>query len=181
MKNNQFNKMALLCAMVFSVSTLVQAANLAEASGTLAEVAVTVAEASTQLAAAASGGDLEAIAEAQKRAAAVDAAMGDAVEAYAALENGDESAAARLDEALQRATDALNGVIREESEESKHAKWKKDQENAGGGPGRAYDPPNIYDVPWETDGLRSFYQGLFGNLWGSSSFGGGRDRDATPE
>jgi hypothetical protein len=182
MKNNQLNKMGLLvCAVVFSITASVQAADLAKASGTVAGVAVKVAEANTQLAEAASGGDLAAIAEAQKRANGVDAAMSDAVEAYTALEGGDESASEALNEALQQATDALNGVISEESKQSKHAKWKKGQENTGGGPGHAYDPPNIYDVPWETAGLRSFYQGLFGNLWGSSSFGGGRDRDATPE
>jgi hypothetical protein len=182
MKKHQFNKMNLVvCVAVLSASSSIFAADLAEASGTLAEVAVTVAQANAELAQAASGGDLEVIAEAQNRANAVDAAMGDATQAYASLESGDDSAVEGLNEALQRATDALNGIVREESSQSKHAKWKKDQENGGGGPGRPYDPPNIYDVPWETAGLRSFYQGLFGNLWGSSSFGGGRDRDATPE
>jgi hypothetical protein len=182
MKKHQFNKMGLfICITALFASSSIFAADLAAASGTLAEVAVTVAQANAELAQAASGGDLETIAEAQNRANAVSAAMDDATAAYAGLESGDESAAEALAEALQRAKDALNGVIREESEQSKYAKWKKDQENSGGGPGRAYDPPNIYDVPWETAGLRSFYQGLFGNLWGGSSFGGGRDRDATPE
>ena len=78
--------------------------------------------------------------------------------------------------------DALNGVIPEALAESAHNEWKESQKNTGGGPGRAYDPPNIYDNTWDTEGMSSFYQGLWGNFWSSGRTSGHRgDKDATPE
>ena len=54
--------------------------------------------------------------------------------------------------------------------------------NTGGGPAAPYDPPNIYDVPWQTAGVRSTSQSLFGSLWSSGRTDGGTgERDATPE
>lgn len=190
MKKNQINIIAFTIFTVFLTATGQVRADLAAASGTLADVAVMAVQAMANLASAASGGDVDAITEAAKRAAAVDAAMAEAQEAYSALEravagNDQDAAAAMnddLDAAHQKALDALNGVIPEPTPQSEHAKWVEGQKNTGGGPGRSYDPPNIYDRPWDTQGLRNFYQGLFGAFWESQGnrgrFG---DRDATPE
>jgi hypothetical protein len=149
-----------------------------------------VTQAKDNQANAAVGGDLAAIAEADKRAVAVDSAMAEAQAAFSALERAaegnDEDAAAKaiddLNAARQKASDALNGAVPEDSPQSEQAKWVEGQKNTGGGPGRAYDPPNIYDVPSQTQGLRQFYQGLFGNFWQASAFGGSLgfgDFDAT--
>ena len=180
------------------VATLVQvhAADMAGASGVLAEVSVMAVQAKAGLASAANSGDVNAISDAANRADAVDAAVGEAQSAYAAMERaaagGDEDAAAAaaddLDAARQKAADALKGAIPEVVPKSAKEEWKESTTNTGGGPGSAYDPPNIYDTPWQTQGLRSLYTSLFGNFWSASgqsfsNFGPSpeRDRDATPE
>lgn len=192
--NKQQRKALVFSAFVaiLMASSPVRAADLAAASGTLADVAVMAGQAKVNLAKAASSGDVNAIADAVKRADAVDAAMAEAQDSFSALERADagndaDAAAAAsedLDAARQRASDALNGAVPEASPQSEHAKWVEGQKNTGGGPGRSYDPPNIYDRLWDTQGLRSFYQGLFGSFWSASGYGGGHgygDFDATPE
>lgn len=194
MKRHQFIKKTGLFAVVALMATLVQvqAVDEAAAAGTLGDVAKMVTQANGNLAKAASSRDLEAIKEAVLRADAVNTAQAEAKEAYAAMEkaiaDGDEEAAAAavedLNAAWQKAYDALNGPVPEPRSQSAYEEWKEGMENTGGGPGRAYDPENIYDVLWETQGSRHFYQSLFGNLWSASSQGGSDpfgDRDATPE
>ncbi|MCF7817586.1 MAG: hypothetical protein K9M54_06870 [Kiritimatiellales bacterium] len=190
MKKNQFNITILSVVAVVLMASVPVRADLATASGTLAEVATLTVQAKANLASAANSGDVNAIADAAKRADAVDAAMAEAQDAFSALEravagNDQDAAAAAsddLDAARQKAFDALFGAVPEASPQSEHAKWVEGQKNTGGGPGRAYDPPNIYDRPWDTQGLRSFYQGLFGTIWESQGNRGGfNDRDATPE
>ena len=86
--------------------------------------------------------------------------------------------------AKQKAEDALTGAVPAPSKETKREAWKDSQANTGGGPGRAYDPPNIYDRPWHSQGLSHFYQAIFNNAWSASAHGGSHvfgDRDATPE
>ena len=183
MKKRQFNKISLItCVAALFASTGALAADLAKANTLVADIGVKVTQANTELAAAAASTDstLSQVADAQKCADVVGQAMSEATSAYADLEAGNADAEGRLAAAYKKAADALNGVY-SQSILSEHDQWVLAQKGAGGGPGRAFDPPNIYDVPWETQSLRSFYQGLFGNLWGSSTFGGGRDRDATPE
>ena len=193
MRTHRFNKVCLVAVMAaMVVLPKAHAANLAKASGMLADVAAIVVQAKQNLAIAANSGNVTAIGEAAKRADASDAAMAEAMEAFAALERADagenddaaDSAFEDIQTALQKATEALSGAIPEETAQSKHKKWKDSQKNTGGGPGRPYDPPNIYDVPWHSQNLRSFYNHLFGGH-GSYHFGGGdrrhRDRDATPE
>ncbi len=122
MKKYHFNKIGLaVCVAGLFSSVQVGAIDLAAASGLLADVAVISAQSSSALAAAANSGDVEAIVEAQNRADAVDSAMAEAQEAYAAMERavagGDEDAAAAAAEDLtaaqQKAGDALNGVFPE--------------------------------------------------------------------
>lgn len=191
MTKKYFMQKVVSVVAVAMIATLiqVQAADMAAASGTLADVAVMAVQAKANLAVAANSGDINAVSEAMKRADAVDSALASAQEALAALDiaktPGDESAAtSALDSARQKAFDALNGPVPEAVQPSVHDQWKESQTNTGGGPGRAYDPPNIYDVPWQTQGLRHFYQSMFGNFWSASSHGGSHsfgDRDATPE
>ena len=194
MKNISFLKQARFSAIVVAMTafTQVQAVDMAAARGILAEVGVMAVQAKANLAAAASSGDINAISDAAKRADAVDAAMAEAQEAFTAAERstagGDEDAAAAnvsdLEAARQKAEDALNGAVPEPTPMSAQQQWKESQKNTGGGPGRAFDPPNMEDVPWQSQGLRAFYQNLFGSFWNASGFGGGRgfgDRDATPE
>ncbi len=170
----------------------IQAVDQAAAAGDLAEIATISVQSKANLADSALGGDVNEIAESGKRSDAVDAAMSQGQEAHSAMERavtgGDEDAAQSAVEDLQaskqKAQDALNGVIPDSLKQSVHDKWKEGQTNTGGGPGKAGDPPNIYNRPWQTQGMQSFYTGLWGNFWASGRTGGHRgrgDRDATPE
>lgn len=190
MKKYHFNNMGLaVVAMVLVFTAQVSFSDLASASGLLADVAVMATQSSSALAAAANSGDVEAIAEAQKQVNAVDSAMAEAQEAYASMEReiaaGNIDAAASAEEDLvaaqQKASDALGGVFPQEGSQA-GATGDQNQADAGG-PGREDDPPNIYDTPWESDGLRSAKQGMFGVAWSASSQGGSSygERDATPE
>lgn len=193
MRNNQILKRIGLVALLVAMTAFgrAQAADMAAASGTLADIAVMATQAKANLALAAIGGDVNEIADAAKRADAVDAAMDAGQKAYAAKEaatNEDDDAAATeaLDAAHQKADNALNGAVPEATPSSAHDVWKESQTNTGGGPSSAYDPPNIYDVPWQSQGLRSLYSSMFSIVY--SSNGGSSadvndygDRDATPE
>ena len=191
MKKNLTLNMGIIVSMAtLMLAIQANAVDQAAAAANLAEIATISVQSKANLASASLGGDIEAIAEAGKRSDAVDAAMAQGQEAHAAMEravaNGDEDAAQSAMEDLQaskeKANDALGGVIPDALAQSVHNQWKEGQTNTGGGPGKAYDAPNIYDVPWQTQGMRTFYQGLWGNLWASGRTGGGfGDKDATPE
>jgi hypothetical protein len=186
-KHLRFNIGLVGMAAIMMVGTTASAADRAAAAADLAEIATISVQSKGNLAGDALGGDVDAIAESSKRSDAVDAAVAEGQQAHSAIERaatgGDpdaaDSAAEDLKAALQKAKDALNGVI-PEVKGDKHAEWKESQTNTGSGPGRAYDPPNIYNKPWQTQGMQSFYQGLlWGNFWASGR--GTGDRDATPE
>ncbi len=190
-KHLSIRKTGLVVALAV-MATLIQvhAADMAAASGVLAEVSVMAVQAKAGLADAANSGDVKAIADAVSRADAVDSAVADARDAYAAMERaaagGDEDAAAAaadsLEAARQKASDALKGIVPEAVQKTAKEVWKDSTSNTGGGPGNAYDPPNIYDVPWQTQGMRSLYTSLFGNFWSASGqTSPGNDFDATPE
>jgi len=185
MKKYQYSKIGLIaCVAALFVTMQAHAVNLASASGVLADVAVTSTQASSALAAAASTGDVAAIADAQKRANDVDSAMAEAQEAYAEMERataaGDKDAAAAAEESLadaqQKAGDALNGELVQQEEEGETSDAKR------GGSGNV-GVPNIYDVPWQSDGLRRLSQSLFDTAWSTSAQGGVRfaERDATQQ
>ena len=191
MKKHHFLKKTGLVAMVVAMASLVQVqavVDMAAATGTLADISVMAVQAKANLAAAANNGDIDEIADATKRADAIDAAVTEAQKAFTVTENAvaqnDEAAAAEalasLNSSWKKANDALNGAVPEATPKGAHDKWKESQTNTGGGPGKAYDPPNIYDVPWQSDGMRAVYAAEFGNFFiaGGNSFG---DSDATPE
>ena len=189
MKKHHFLKKTGLVAMVVAMASLVQVqavVDMAAATGTLADIAVMAVQAKANLAAAANNGDIDEIADATKRADAIDAAVTEAQEAFAAMERAvaqnDEAAAAEalgdLNDSWKKANDALNGAVPEATPKS--LKEQESTTNTRSGPGKAYDPPNIYDVPWQSAGMRAVYAAQFGNFFiaGGSSFG---DSDATPE
>ena len=175
------------CAVVgLMVYSSVAAVDPAAAAGKLAEIGSISVQAKANLSEAANGGNVDSIAEAGKRSDAVDAAMAQAQDAFSemerALANGDEdtakSAADTLMVSLETAANAFNGVIPEEVVNVVR-EWKESKKGTGDGPGRPYDPPNIYDVPWNSHVMRNFYQDHFGNAWSSGT--NPTDSDATPE
>lgn len=188
---NAFSKccaMVLLCALVMVGQA--NAVDLAEAAAVMSEVESMSVSAKASLAEAALGGDAEAVAEAKKRSDAIDAAVAAARNQFAQIEmyvkNGDtdaaESAFDGMGPILVQVKDALMGAIPEELLEE--ADNTATTEKSGGEPGNPDDPPNIHEVPWKSEGIKSYYQGLFGEWWNASAFGHGRgfgDGDATPE
>ncbi|MDF7808524.1 hypothetical protein P4E94_13815 [Pontiellaceae bacterium B12219] len=179
------NILGLVCLsglVVMSASAVDQAA----AAGDLAEISALSVMAKANLSQAALGGDVDAIAEAVKRSDAVDASVNQAMQSYAdivvALRNGDEDAAQSAADAirasLEKAMDALNGVIPEQVADAVN-QWKDSKANTAGGPGQPYDPPNMYDVPWNSQQMRAFYQSQFGNFWNAGL--DPSDNEATPE
>lgn len=175
--------LSTICLTGMLCATMASAVDQAAAAGDLANVSAIAVQAKADLAAAALAGDVDAIAEAGKRADAVDLAVAQAAAAYATLEtelaNGNEdaaqSAADDLKAAVQNATDAVGGNIQDMPEPTTPARGK----TSVGGPGRPFDPPNMYDVPWNSQGMRDFYQSSFGNFWMSGV--NPSDKEATPE
>jgi hypothetical protein len=188
-------KLGIIGASSLILALSASAADQIAAAAELAEISTIAVQAKANLTDAASGGVLDAIAEANKRADAVDAAAAEGAAAYAALEaamnSGDmdaaDSAAEDVSAALQKAKDALNGVIPVDKNAAKR-EWKESLTNTGGGPGKSYDPPNIYNKPSQTQTQQDQNQDTWGNLWSGGVIGGGGfgsgstgDRDATPE
>lgn len=177
--------LSTMCLTGMLCATMASAVDQAAAAGDLANISTISVQAKADLAAAALAGDVDAIAEAGKRADAVDLAVAQAAAAYATLEtelaNGNDdaaqSAADDLKAAVQNATDALKGVITQDVVDA--AKKLKQYRTSAGGPGRPNDPPNMYDVPWNSQAMRDFYQSNFGNFWMSGV--NPPDREATPE
>ncbi len=191
MKMNNFLKYCTLAlAGVVMLAGRAYAADLAEAAGVMSEVESMSVSAKAALAKAAVEGDTEAIAEAKKRSDAIDAAVASARDAFARLElgvkeeNPDATATAEDDlaAALVLVRDALMGAIPEDM--VAEAAGDESGKIAGGKPGDPYDPPNVHEVPWKSQGIKAYYQSLFGEWWNASAFGHGTgfgDGDATPE
>ncbi len=184
----KYGFLSALCAMTLVGQSL--AVDVAESAGVMAEVEAMSVQAKANLASAALGGDMDAIAEAQKRSDAIDAAVAAARAAFAKMEgdvkSGDMDAAESSEDdlaaSLVQVKDALMGAIPESLMAA--AKEQKSKKQAKGRPGNPDNPPNIYEVPWKSEGIKAYYQGLFGEFWNASAFGHGQgfgDRDATPE
>jgi len=180
--------LATLCALATAGQTM--AVDLAESAGVMAEVESMSVHAKANLAEAALGGDTATVMEAKKRSDAIDAAVAAARAAYAKLEidvnNGELDAAETAEDDLAailvQVKDALMGAIPEAL--AQEVEQTQDEDLAGGAPGNPDDPPNIEEVPWKSEGIKAYYQGLFGEFWNASAFGHGSgfgDRDATPE
>ena len=123
--------------------------------------------------------DLDAVEERDKQSAEVDAAVAAGNEAVAAMnlanENGDaeafDAAKADLAEALVQARNALLGILPATAAAA----------DPGDDSEQDLDPPNIYDDPWESQGIRAYYQSLFVVFNEASSYDQGTDTDATQE
>jgi hypothetical protein len=192
MKKHFLKKTVLVALLTIGTTLgLAKAADMVAATGILANIESMVVQAKANLALAASSGDVAAISEASKRADAVDAASAEANQMFAALEgaaddNQAATAMAGLEAAKTKADDALNGTIPEPTPKSKKEVWKESTTNTGGSPGGGYDPPNVYDVPWQSAGMRSMSAGMFSSAYtstggSSASSKGFGDGDATPE
>jgi len=190
MKYDLITKIGLAGIAATLLSLGAGAADLASAAGNLAEISAISAQAKGNLAVAALGGDVEQIAEMSKRADAVDAAVSEGQMAFAQMERaaagGDEDAASSagddLSAALQKAKDALNGVIPVDKA-SQHQQWKESKTNTGGGPGKPGDAVNVYIKPWNTATVQNMQQNQWGTFFASGVTSGEQvgDRDATPE
>ncbi len=173
---------SMVCAFCAAESL---AAVPADAAGDLAAIATISVQAKANLSNAALGGNVDEITEAGKRSDAVDAAMAQGQDAYLSMEradqNGDQDAVASASEdlksSLAKAVNALNGVIPDEIAQAV-ARQKKAPKNTGV-KGRSYDVPNVYDVPWNSDRMRDFYQNHFANFWDSGIRP--QDSETTPE
>lgn len=186
MKKNMKSKifsLVLLSGMICLVQA--NAASMADASAVMADIDALAVQAHANVAQAAASGDTAATEEAMKRSDAINFLVNNAQAALAqveaALENGNEAAADEamedLDGTYEMSLNALQGIIPENLASGT-------SEDSGGAPGDPANPPNINDVPWQTDGMRSYYDGLFNQFWSASAFGGGEDfgeADATPE
>jgi len=189
MKTTLFSKISLLAAVcVFVLAGRSAAVDLAEAAGVMAEIEAMAVSAKAAIAdAAVSDGDVVA---AQTRSDAIDSAVAQARDAFANMElsiqNGDMDAAETAEDELAAALvlvrDALMGAIPEAMAETGGEEGEAGQSE--GEAGDADNPPNIHEVPWKSQGIKAYYQSLFGDWWNASAFGHGKgfgDGDATPE
>jgi len=190
MKAMQFKYVAVACLLALSLSSQSFAVDAAEATGVMADLDSLVTEAQKIISAEASALDSAAADEAIARSVELDKAVAAGREALSAMEeaiaNGDDAAAEAAEDdlaaALRRARDVLAGVLTASVATSSD----ESQDDSVAGPVSDWDAPNIYDVPWKTQGIRAYYDSLFATYQDSSSFGktagsGGVEEDATPQ
>jgi len=182
MKAMQFKHIAMAGVLALGLANQSFAVDVAESTSVMADLECLVVQAKAALANASLTG-VDATAEAGARAAAIDEAVKAGREALAAMTqaiaDGDETAAQAAEDALaaalSQARDALAGVLPEKMAAKGEA--EAEPEEAG------EELPNIYDVPWKSEGIRAYYQSLFGSFHDASSFGGEKvinvDEDAT--
>jgi len=174
MKKHQYGKTGLIACVVALFATMqVLAQDLAAASGMLADIAVAATQANAALADAANSGppvDLAAVEKAQAVVAKVEEAMTAALKAYAELTARNNAAMDDLVAARNAALAAVGG----KAADSKPPAGKKDD----------YTIPNIKDIPWQSDGLRSLYQELSNIIIDEGGLGYAElyfpERDVTP-
>jgi hypothetical protein len=182
MKKQSFVKKVVLglASVVVTVAVVFAAVDMPVASGLVSDVSVMAVQAKASLAKAASSGDIQAITTATKISELIDNALAEAEAAYAAIEKavaaGDQKAAAKAAEKLAKSVEVAKAA--KTGELPKATKKPDDNQSVGAG---AYDVPNIYEVPWQSAGLRSIYSALFNEVLvasgGSMEFIEG---DATP-
>jgi hypothetical protein len=195
MKAMQLKYIAVAGLLVLSLANQSFAVDVAEASGVMADLESLAVQAQKIITDGALAKDPDAIVEANKRSAAIDAAVADGRVSLAAMEqaiaNGNtdlaESAEDDLAEALRQARDAFAGVLLETATVSANEESEDDSDDGS-------LQPNINDVPWKSQGIRAYYDSLFRSFDDASAYGrtkglGDRDFadidkgdfDATPE
>lgn len=166
MIKRQYGKLGLIAFLVVvAASVQVRAADMAWASGALADIYVAATEASRDLADATAKGT-DAMQAVQARIKSIDEAITAALAAYADMEAAGSGEAPEAVKALENARQkALGGVDRPASTTNEEG----------------FRLPNIYDVPWESDGLRKLYDELYQIEQSASSKGGSDfvEQDAT--
>lgn len=139
MSKHQYSKLGLIACIAALVAAfqMPAAADMAWASGVLADMYAASTEASANMAAATGGGEKE-MKDAQNQFERISEALTKAEKAYAKLDAAGGDDAAAMDDLRSARKQALG-------------------EDAAPASGEQVDDasPNIYDVPWETDGLRS--------------------------
>lgn len=187
MKKSLFVKTGLLAALC--ATALVgqsKAGDLADAAWVMSKIETLSINAKAKLAAAAVDEGANAVLEAKKRSDDIDAAVDAARAAYSKMEqavnSGDtDGAAAAEKELAAKLVLVKNALTGNPSGESVAASSNK---KSGHKTGRPDNPPNIYEVPFASGGIKAYYEELFGEFWNASAFGHGQgfgDRDATPE
>lgn len=183
MKAIELKHAAVVSLLVLGFATHSFAANVAEATVVMGELESLVAQAKATLSKSSlDGADAvgDPLAQADEVDKAVDAGRQALADMEQAVADGDTEAAdaaeAKLAEALLQARNALLGIFPEAAVAA--ADTGDDEE-------KSYASPNIYDDPWESQGIRAYYESLFGVFDDASSFGQkgyrGSDQDATEQ
>jgi hypothetical protein len=181
MKAMQLKYIAVAGLLVLSLANQSFAVDVAEASGVMADLESLAVQAQKIITDGALAKDPDAIVEANKRSAAIDAAVADGRVSLAAMEqavaNGNtdlaESAEDDLAAALRQARDAFSGVLLETATVSANEESEDDSDDGS-------LQPNINDVPWKSQGIRAYYDSLFRSFDDASAYGrtkGLGDRD----
>jgi hypothetical protein len=181
MKAIEFKHAVVISLLVLGFATHSSAVNLSQAAGLMAALESEAVQAKATLAKASLAG-VDAVADPLAQSDEVDQAVSAGREALAAMEqaevDGDieaaDAAGVKLAAALERARNARQGIFPETSTSVADADDDIEKD---------YTPPNIYDDPSESQGIRAYYESLFGVFDDASSFGQkgyrGSDQDAT--
>lgn len=184
MKAIQLKYVAVVGLLVLSLANHSFAVDAAEASGVMADLETLVSQAKLTLSKA-SLVDADAVAEANELSAAIDAAVAAGRDALSTMEqaiaNGDAEGAAAAEDAmaaaLRQARDLFLGIFPATAAATDTGDDSESEQDE--------NPPNIYDDPWESQGLRAYYESLFGAFQEASStveggaIGGRPEIDAT--
>jgi len=187
MKAKQLKYIAVAGVLALSLANNSFAVDVAESSSVLEDLESLVLKAQKIIAAGAATKDLDAIEVGKQQAAAIDDAVKAGRQALADMEqavaDGDESAAQDAEDALAaalgQAKEALTGVLPEKVADEGEDETAVEPEQETG-------LPNIYDEPWQSEGIRAYYQSLFNSFNDASSYGGDKvvdfdDEEATPQ
>jgi hypothetical protein len=202
MKTIQFKCVAIALISALSLASQSFAVDVAEAASVMADLDTLAIQAKANLANA-SLNNLGATDEANQQSVAIDEAVEAGREALADMEqavaNGDDEAAEAAEDALasalRQAKAVLAGVLTAAVATSSDEQADESQDDSGEEPEGGWGSPNIYDQPWQTTGIRAYYESLFGAFQDASGFGDQKafgnqnttpdltppDFDATPE
>ena len=192
MRAIQFKCLAMACIIALGFAHQSYAVDAAEAASVMADLQTLAIEAKENLAKAALEGVIT-VEEAMKQSEAIDAAVEAGKQAQLAMEeaieNKDDDAAEAAEDdlaaALSQAKAVMAGVLT-----AAVGTTEGEQTDDGEQPDDEGAPPNIYDQPWKTDGIRAYYESLFGAFQDASAFGDEQafgnqnttpDLEATPE
>ena len=183
MKAKQLKYIAVAGVLALSLANHSFAVDVAESTSVLEDLESLAVKAQKIIAEGALDKNLDTVEEGGMRWAAITNAVEAGRVALADMEqavaDGDESAAQDAEDALAaalgQAKEALSGVLPEKMADEGETAVEPEQETG---------LPNIYDEPWQSEGIRAYYQSLFNSFNDASSYGGDKvmdfdDEDAT--